>query len=81
MSFDLEPKGESQNESKDSKEKSKNAVDERIEAAKVSLPLKQRTRKRASGSANTATASVSKRSIGRVEAKAGATVRARTLVF
>ena len=58
-----------ENESKDSKEKSKNAVDERIEAAKVSLPLKQRTRKRASGSANTATASVSKRSIDRSEAR------------
>ena len=69
MSFDGWTAKFSRNESKDSKEKSKNAVDERIEAAKVSLPLKQRTRKRASGSANTATASVSKRSIDRSEAR------------
>jgi hypothetical protein len=69
VSFDFGPQGSAKNESKDSKEKIENMVDERNEAAKVSLPLKQRTRKRASGSANTATASVSKRSIDRSEAR------------
>ena len=86
MSIDVEPKGSAKNESNDSKEKSKNTVDERSEVAKVSLPLKRAELARERVVLRTPRQRVSRKCewpIGRErnEAKAGATVRMGALVF